>query len=232
MPSSSAPHAIVRKADPDRYFCSLFAPADKREALWLLYAFNHELARAREVASEPTLALIRLTWWREVVDGAAKQHEIAAPLGRALAAGVFGRDELAGLIDAREAEAEAAIPDFDAFMNYARGTAGRLARVAGRVLGADDDAVENLGTAYGIAGILRAAPFLARQGRSLLPADGTTEARLIEAARALLAARAPRAALAAALPAVYARRDLGRGFRARGVGDRLAVLRAAMTGRV
>jgi phytoene synthase len=232
MPSSSALHAIVRAADPDRYFCSLFAPADKREALWLLYAFNHELARAREVASEPTLALIRLTWWREVVDGTAKQHEIAAPLGQALEAGLFGRAELAALIDARETEAEAAIPDFDSFMNYARGTAGRLARIAGRVLGADSDAVEDLGTAYGIAGVLRAAPFLARQGRSLLPADGTPEARLTEAARALLAARAPRAALPAALPAAYARRDLGRAYRPRGVGDRLAVLRAAISGTI
>ena len=34
-----------------------------------LYAFNHELARAREAVSEPPLALIRLQWWREVVEG-------------------------------------------------------------------------------------------------------------------------------------------------------------------
>jgi len=41
---------MVRRADYDRWFCSLFAPGGKREGLWLLYAFNHELARAREVA--------------------------------------------------------------------------------------------------------------------------------------------------------------------------------------
>jgi phytoene synthase len=229
------PHALlaaVRKADPDRYFCSLFAPPDKREGLLLLYAFNHELARARDVASEPVLALIRLTWWREVVDGTVKPHEVATPLTAALNAGWFARTDLAALIDAREAEAEGDIADFETFMNFVRGTAGRLARIAGKFLGADAQAVEDAGTAYGIAGILRAAPFLARQNRSLLPADGTSEARLMETARALLPARVPKPALPAALPAIYARRDLGRPQRARGVADKLAVLAAAVTGRL
>jgi len=246
MPPSSAqssygsrpPHqpralvATVRKADPDRYFCALFAPAEKREGLWLLYAFNHELARAREVASEPTLALIRLTWWREVVEGVEKSHELATPLAAALQAGWFDRADLSALIDAREAEAEPEIPDYARFMNFARGTAGRLARIAGKFLGADAQSVEDAGTAYGISGILRAAPFLARQGRSLLPTDGTTEARLIEAARGLLPARVPKLARPAALPAVFARRDLSRPGGARRVADRLAVITAALTGRL
>jgi phytoene synthase len=73
MATSSSLLEHVRRADPDRFFCSLFAPAQSREALWLLYAFNHELARAREVASEPVMALIRLTWWREVVEGSVKK---------------------------------------------------------------------------------------------------------------------------------------------------------------
>ena len=71
---------LVRRHDPDRYFCTLFAPAAAREALFTLYAFNHELARAREVTREPGLALIRLQWWREVVEGAVRQHEVARPL--------------------------------------------------------------------------------------------------------------------------------------------------------
>ena len=231
MPTSSALLLHVQRADPDRFFCALFAPAQKREFLLLLYAFNNELARAREVTSEPTLALIRLTWWREVVDGATKKHEIAAPLSAAITAGVFSKADLAALIDSREAEAEPQIPDFDSFMNYARGTAGRLARIAGKILGHDSPAIEDLGTAYGISGILRAAPFLLRQGRSLLPADGTPEPKLIDAARNLLRAKPPAGARAAWLPAVYARRDLGKRFQPRGIGDRLAIIRATITGR-
>lgn len=231
MTTSSALLAQVRRADPDRFFCSLFAPAPLRERLWLLYAFNHELARAREVASEPMLALIRLTWWREVVEGIAKPHEVATPLGEALHAGWFARADLARLIDARELEAEPSIPDFDVFMNYVRGSAGLLARIAGKVLGADDITVEDLGTAYGISGILRAQQ-LRLAGRSLLPADGTSQASLIATAKLLLQSRAPRTAKAAVLPAVFARRDLGKPYRPRGLGDRLAVIRSAMTGNI
>jgi len=79
---------------------------------------------------------------------------------------------------------------------------------------------------------LRAAPFLLRQNRSLLPADGTPETKLIDAARNLLRAKPPRAARATWLPAVYAKRDLGKRFQPRGLGDRLAVMRAALTGRL
>jgi phytoene synthase len=232
MATSSSLLEHVRRADPDRFFCSLFAPAPKREALWLLYAFNHELARAREVTSEPVMALIRLTWWREVVEGADKKHEIATPLTQALAAGVFERADLAGLIDAREMEAEAAIPDLDAFMKYARGTAGRLARISGKWLGADCDAAEALGTAYGISGILRAAPYLAAQGRSMLPLDGTPATEIIAIARTLLREKPPRQIMPAILPAAFAKRDLGKPYRPRGLGDRLAVLSAAITGRI
>ncbi len=231
MTSSSELLIHIRRADPDRFFTTLFAPADKREALWLLYAFNHELARAREVASEPTLALIRLTWWREVVEGAWRSHEIATPLARALNEGVFKRADLLALIDAREAEA-AEIEDFARFMAYVRGSAGKLARIAGNLLGVDSDAVEDLGTAYGISGVLRASPFLARQGRSLLPADGTVEEQLIATAQALLKTPPPRGAMAACLTAVYARRDLGRPYRPRGLGDKLAVMNAAIRGRI
>jgi phytoene synthase len=232
MATSSSLGEHVRRADPDRFFCSLFAPADKREALWLLYAFNHELARAREVASEPLLALMRLTWWREVVEGAAKKHEIATPLAQALAAGWFEKTDLAALIDAREMEAEPEMPDLDAFMNYARGTAGRLTRIAGKVLGEDCDAAEALGTAYGISGILRAAPFLAASGRNLLPVDGTGPAEIYSAAQLLLREKVPRKILPAVLPAVFAKRDLGKPYRPRGLADRLAVIRAAITGRI
>ena len=136
MPPSSDSFLLrLRSADPDRFFCTLFAPADKREALALLYLFNHELARAHEVASEQLLAMIRLQWWREVVEGASRKHEVATPLSAALEAGVFAREDLLALIEAREAGAE--LEDASSFHAYARGTGGRLARIAGKLLGAD-----------------------------------------------------------------------------------------------
>jgi phytoene synthase len=262
MPPPLSPlAALVRRHDPDRFLTALFSPPAQRETLFLLYAFNHELARAREVASEPTLTLIRLQWWREVAEGARRRHEVAGPLGEALDQGLLDAADLLAMIEGREAEAEPGMPTLAAWHGYLRATAGAVALAAGRALGADAAALERLralGTAYGIAGQLRSVAALARQGRCLLPeevlaAHGMTvhevvadphAARLLPALRALAAdgsrllrdagGRVPRAIVAAALPAVLARRDLrriGTAVRPRGVGDRLAVLAAGLAGR-
>lgn len=235
--------ALVRRHDFDRYFGAAFAPARDRDRLILLYAFNHELARAREVASSGPMALIRLQWWREVVEGAVRSHPVAEKLTEALGAGTLASDELLGLIDAREAEAEGieTLADFHA---YVRASAGGLARIAGKLLGVSEasglGALEDLGTAYGIAGILRAAPALAAAGRTLLPESGMDRDGLIAQAWRLLGARPPESGIPAALPAVLAARDLRRLARDgqgapgkdRGLGDRIAVWRAALRWRV
>jgi len=245
----------VRQADPDRFFTALFAPADKRDALLALYAFNHELARAREAASEPHLALIRLHWWREVVEGTRKRHPVAEAVADLLDGGSLRADDLRAMIDAREAEADPEIPTLAAWREYLRGTAGGLAVAAARLLGAPEpEGVRRPGAAYGAAGVLRAVPALARQGRCLLPADvladhglsaeavagGADPAAAIRAlAREgqglLCPVRLPRTAIAAALPAVLARRDLARlpaPPGPRGIGDKLAVVQAAFRGRI
>ncbi len=229
MGQSSVWQDMVRRADYDRWFCTLFAPAEKRAGIWLLYAFNHELARAREVVSEPGLALIRLAWWREVVEGVERRHEVAGPLGAALREGWFEREDLLGLVEARGFEMEEDAPDFDGFLNFSRATAGRLARVAGKYLGVDSEAVEDVGTGYGIVGALRAAPFFASQGRRVVP-EGVSEGRLLQVAAGLLDRDVPRVALAAALVGVLARRRLADVRRAFSVGDRVAVARAAVLG--
>jgi phytoene synthase len=252
---------LVRRHDPDRFLTALFAPEDRRPALFTLYAFNHELARAREVASEPMLALIRLHWWREVVQGADRRHEVATPLTLAIAAGALDRTDLLALIEARETEAEPSIPTLDAWRDYLLRGAGGLAVAAGRLLGAPEpERLRPLGAAYGAAGMLRSVAALAAQRRCLLPEDvlaahglvpegvvlnpadpalppvlralAAEGRRLLEQGRGL---RLPRPALAAALPAVLARRDLKRGIPTpgpRGFGDRLAVTLAGLTGRL
>jgi phytoene synthase len=253
--------ALVRRHDPDRFFTALFAPTEHREALFVLYAFNHELARAREVVREPMLALIRLQWWREVVEGARRRHEVAGPLGDLLAARALHVPDLLAMIAAREMEVDAQIVTRAEFLAYLDGAAGGLAVAAGRLLGAGDELVERLrelGAAFGLAGQLRSVAALAGQGRCLLPADvlgahgltvdvlvaggphdrlrpvlddlATDGRRMLRDAGGWL----PRNIIAAALPAVLARRDLRRpGARMpRRLGDRLAVTAAALAGRV
>ena len=61
--------ALVREADRDHYLAALFAPADRRDALLALYAFNVEIGRVRDVAREPMPGEIRLQWWRDTIEG-------------------------------------------------------------------------------------------------------------------------------------------------------------------
>jgi 15-cis-phytoene synthase len=173
---------LVRRHDPDRFFTALFAPPECRDALLLLYAFNHELARAREATREPMLALTRLQWWPEIAQSARRRHEIAGPLGEALDCGRIAAGDLLTMIDGREIEAEPSMPTLPRWLDYVQATAGNLAIAAGRVLdvralggqGAGEvmlGRLRDLGGAYGVAGQLRNVPALARSGRCMLPED-------------------------------------------------------------
>src|SRR5487761_1166353 len=94
---------LVRANDRDRFLTALFAPAERREALYELYAFNYELARIREIVSEPMLGRIRLEWWRESVgaiyDGQpVRRHEVATPLAATIRARGLSRAHFERLI--------------------------------------------------------------------------------------------------------------------------------------
>ncbi len=262
---------LVRTHDPDRFLTALFAPPADRDALLTLYAFDRELSRARSVASEPHLALIRLHWWREVVEGAPRRHEVATPLSALLDAGRLPRDLLLRIVDAREIETEPEIATLALWREWLQEGAGGIAVAAATLLGAPSpEEFRPLGAAEGAARVVRWNRSFAAHGRCLLPLDLLAEAglgvadaisaaaapstkaapaeagveavsrRLIQEGRDWLAkapsGRLPRAWIAAALPAVLARRDLRRGTASfpgpRGLGDRLAVAFSGAIGRV
>jgi phytoene synthase len=252
--------ALVRKHDPDRFLTALFAPPGHRDALLTLYAFDHELARAREVTSEPHLALIRLHWWREIVEGARRRHEVATPLAALLDDGRLAPETLLPIIDAYEIEAEPSIETLPIWRTWLLDGAGGIAVAAAGLLGAPEpEMFRGPGAGYGAARVIRWNQALAIRGRCLLPADlladqgfsveeaiaaplsgevKTVLRRLTQEGQRLLASgvsgRMPRAVIAAALPAVLARRDFRRGPEAvpgpRGLADRLAVTCSGLTG--
>jgi phytoene synthase len=132
--------AVVREADRDRYLATLFAPADRRDALFALYAFNIEISRVREVAREPMPGEIRLQWWREVLagerDGEAAAHPVAAALMAALKQFAIVPERLTGIVDAHTFdlydEPMATLDDLD---NYGVMTQSALLDIAADVLG-------------------------------------------------------------------------------------------------
>lgn len=178
-PSLSYCGGEARRYDNDRFLAALFAPARAQEALFALIAFNFEIARTRETASEPTLGLIRLQWWRDAVaacygEGPLPLHPVLEPLAAAVRDFSLSRDLLDALIDAREADMNDEPPHTLADLErYAESTAAPLHRLTLETLGVRDEtamaAASDAAAAYALSGILRATAVMARRGRVLLP---------------------------------------------------------------
>lgn len=204
-----------RAYDNDRFLTCLFAPPDRREALFTLIAFNLEIAKTRELVREPLMGQIRLQWWRDAIDGIYQgsgpppSHEVARPLADSILGHGLSRRHFDTLIDAREADFDGGPPATMAdLLAYAEATAAPLVGLGLETLGVADgpgaEAGRLVGTAWALTGLLRAVPFHLAHRRIALPADllgrhGLTAGRLLDwrpDARALAPAVAEVAALA------------------------------------
>lgn len=176
---------IVRDLDRDRYLTAVIAPPEIREALFALYAFNVEVAKTREMVSEPMMGQIRLQWWRDSIDGVyegnERRHEVVTPLGKTVRRHGLERDEFFHIIDSRERDlAEAPPATLAELERYAEDSAGTLLLLALRIAvpgspGEAEKAARDIGTAWALIGIARAVPFLARSRTTLLPDDLVAE---------------------------------------------------------
>jgi NADH dehydrogenase [ubiquinone] 1 alpha subcomplex assembly factor 6 len=170
--------ARARSRDPDRYLTALFAPAERRSALFALIAFNDEIARVRETVTQPILGQIRLQWWRDAVEqiynSKPPAHDVAQALAAAVADASLDRMLLERMIDARESDLASEPPaHIEELLSYAADTAGSLVELQLQALGARDEASEqagrSVGTAYALVGLIRAIPFHARARRAYVP---------------------------------------------------------------
>ena len=178
---------LLRRQDADRYLTALFAPGDRREALFALYAFNLEVSRAREAVSEPFMGLIRLQWWRdtigEIYQGRIRAHEVVRPLASAISTHDLSQALFERLIATRERDLDIEPPaDLAALVDYAQGSSATLVELALEILGDPTLPVREAGEASGVAwaltGLLRAVPFHASRRRLYLPANLMAEAGL------------------------------------------------------
>jgi len=148
--------ALVREHDLDRYLATLFAPTEKRDGLYALYAFAGEIGRVRDLAREPMPGEIRLQWWRDVLagerDGEAAAHPVAAALRAAIARHGLDAARLTAFIDAASFDLyDDPLQTLDAFDNHAALTEGVLVGAAAKILGGEGLAVDTLTRHAGIA---------------------------------------------------------------------------------
>ncbi len=145
----------------------------------MLYAFNYEIAKTREVVTETRLGLIRLQWWRDAIgaiyDGKPPlKHEVVEPLAAMIRQYSLPRELFDSLLYAREFDLEDKLPaTLEGMKNYADFTATPLLKLALLIEGkqAKEEDIQAAATSYALAGLLRAVVVHSRQRRCYLPED-------------------------------------------------------------
>ena len=181
--------ASLRAADIDRYVSVLYAPVEKRPALFALYAFNAEIASIRDRVSQPIPGEMRLQWWRDVLDAATNEaaggHPVACELLAAIRQHRLPVASLQAMLNAREFDLyDDPMPSRSYLEGYLGETASALIQLAAIILDAGAapavaQVAGHAGCAQGIAGLLRMIPIHRGRGqcyipREILAAVGTT----------------------------------------------------------
>jgi len=172
---------LLRRDDPDRWLASLFIPQAARPHIHALYAFSLEIARVREIVSEPLLGEIRHQWWRDALeapDGAdVRANPVAGALLQTIARFALPKAAFLALIDARVFDLyDDPMDSVEMLEAYAQATASSLFQLALLVLGQGDSAesrgaAEHAGIAYALTGLLRALPWHSARGQVFVPLE-------------------------------------------------------------
>lgn len=202
----------VRAADHDRYLSALYAPADRRDALFALYAFNAEIAGVRDRIHEPLPGEVRLQWWRDAIaaEGDAETgHPTADALRATIAANRLPQVAFDNMLEARIFDLyDDPMPSRTDLEGYCGETAATLIQLAAMVL--DPVAAPGFaelagraGCAQAITGLLLLLPLHRRRGQCFVPADilaaaGTTPDEFVKGDGGAAAERAVAAMIALA----------------------------------
>jgi 15-cis-phytoene synthase len=171
---------LLRCEDKDRWLASLFVPREPRRHIHALYAFSLEIARVREIVSEPLLGEIRLQWWRDALErttaAEAKANPVAAALLDTIAQFDLPMAPLLELISARGRDLYGdPMQSLEALEDYTEATSATLFRLAALILDGKEapaslDAALHAGVAYGVTGLVRALPWHCARGQVFVPA--------------------------------------------------------------
>jgi len=172
---------LARAHARDQWLGALYASVEARAPLFALASFDTEIRHALQRATNPTLAAIRLAWWREAISGERQAEAAGNPVTLALQAAIdayaLPYAWLEAMLDARLREI-APDDDFDlaAFRAYADESEGARLKLASRIAagGEDIDPVAAHvpgGMALALTRLLKELPFKAGSAPTLIPAD-------------------------------------------------------------
>ncbi|MEP2945822.1 MAG: phytoene/squalene synthase family protein [Lentilitoribacter sp.] len=175
----------LRENDRSRYLASLLMGDDVRLPISVLYAFNAEISRIRDLIKEPLPGEIRLQWWREVTAESARKDEASAnPLALAVNQTIdkydVNRASFDGYCRSRIFDLyDDPMPDRLTYEGYCGETASTLLQWSCQVIDADiakttADACGHSGVAQSVAGHLALLPQHIARGQLYIPLEFIT----------------------------------------------------------
>lgn len=127
--------AEAKNRDPLRYASALYAPKDKRAALFALAVFASELAELPARVTNPALGEIRLQFWQDALDGKDGENLPAvAEIRVAVASKIWPLAAFRNMIEARRADLYddrfGSVNDLEGYFGETRGAMFQLAALA------------------------------------------------------------------------------------------------------
>jgi 15-cis-phytoene synthase len=167
------------KSGSSFYYAFLFLPPARRAAITAFYAFCREVDDVVDEVSDPSIAAVKLQWWRKEV-AQAFAGTASHPVMQALMplAKNFGIEEshLQAVIEGCQTDLEQTrFLDYPALQRYCHLVAGVVGEVAANIFGRSQAATvhyaHQLGQAMQLTNIIRDVGDDARRGRIYLPVN-------------------------------------------------------------
>jgi phytoene/squalene synthetase len=167
----------IQKVDHDQFLCGLYAPDEHRDDFYALCLFAHETARIRDMVKEPHLGLIRLQWWRDVVEAVYTDRQDHSENGthkefvKTLQTKTIDKGLLDRYLNARAFDMEDQThDDLPALMRYLEATGGSINHMKACFLNPDTmPAAQKIGTAQALCDVIKTLPYQARSGKCKIP---------------------------------------------------------------
>ncbi len=161
------------------YYSFMFLPPQRRQAITALYAFCREVDDVVDECQDPSLAKLKLDWWRQEIDrvyDGQPTHPVGHALQQVIAGITLPREQLFEIIDGMEMDlTQTRYLDFKALQLYCYRVASVVGLLAAEIFGYQDRQTlkyaHDLGLAFQLTNIIRDVGEDARRGRIYLPVE-------------------------------------------------------------
>lgn len=161
------------------YYAFLFLPPQRRKAITALYAFCREVDDVVDECSDPSVARIKLAWWRTQIEQmfvGKTDHPVTQALAPHIEPCRLDATRLLAIIDGMEMDLDLTrYVDWAGLSKYCWHAAGVVGELSAGIFGYTQDGTleyaQKLGLAFQLTNIIRDVGDDARRGRIYLPVD-------------------------------------------------------------